>query len=142
MINRAKKQEIIKTLTDKLKKAKAVIFTDFTGAKVSDLEELRRQLREKNMTYQVVKKSILSRVYPAIEHSGSVAVALGDDEIALAKILSNFKKIKILGGRGLDLATIDQLAKLPSPEELLFKVVYLLKNNLNRLILCLKNIKV
>jgi len=138
MITRAQKQEIVKSWAEKFKKAKAVIFTDFTGIKVSEMQELRQKLRQNNINYKIMKKSLLKRIYPKIDYPGPVAVALADDEIAASKILYNFNKIKILGGRDLDLTAIKELAKLPSKEELLFKFVYLLKNNITRLILCLK----
>ncbi|MFH1392196.1 MAG: 50S ribosomal protein L10 [bacterium] len=141
MITRSKKEELVKNLAEKFKKAKAIIFTDFSGVKVPELEDLRAQLREQDIEYQIIKKSLLKRVYPQIDYQGPIAVALADDEIALSKILYNFNKIKIIGGRDLDLTKIEELAKLLSKEELLIKFVYLLKNNLNKLILCLKNIK-
>lgn len=143
MIDQKQKQQIVKNMAAKIKKAKAVIFTDFTGLSVAELEDLRSQLREKHLEYQVVKKKLLKRAYPElIDYSGSVAVALGDDEVSLSKILYNFEKIKILVGRNLDLEAIQELAKLPTREELLNKFICLLKNSTNKLILCLKNIKV
>lgn len=141
MITLSQKKELVRNLAEKFKKAKAIIFTDFTGATTPELEDLRGQLREKNIDYQIIKKSLLKRVYPQIDYQGPIAIALADDEIALSKILYGFNKIKILGGRDLDLTKIQELAKLPSKEELLTKFVYLLKNNFNKLILCLKNIK-
>lgn len=138
MITRAQKQAIVKNWAEKFKKAKAVIFTDFTGLKVPEMQELRAKLRQNNIDYKIMKKSLLKRVYPQIDYAGPVAIALADDEIALSKILFNFNKIKILGGRDLDLTMIKELAKLPSKDELLIKFVYLLKNNFNKLILCLK----
>jgi len=138
MINRTQKQEIVKNWAEKFEKAKAVIFTDFTGIKVPEMQELRIKLRHNNISYKIMRKSLLKRIYPEIDYSGPVAVALADDEITLSKILYGFNKIKILGGRDLDLTKIEELAKLPSKEELLFKFVYLLKNNINKLILWLK----
>jgi len=142
MISRKQKIELVKNFKEKLDKAKTVIFADFTGLTVSETQDLRNQLRETNNQFQVIKKSLLKRIYPDTEYSGAIAVAIGDDEIVLSKILYNFGKIKILGSRDLDLAMIETLAKLPTKQELLTKLSYLLKNNINKLILCLKNIKV
>lgn len=139
MITRKQKQEIVKTLGQKLEKSKAVIFTDFTGVSVPEIEDLRRKMREKNLELQIIKKNLLKRAYPDFdEYEGPVAVALGNDEISLCKILSNSEKIKILSGKNLSLEQIQELAKLPTQEELLAKFIYLLKNNLSKLILCLK----
>lgn len=140
-MTKPEKKELVKSLKEKFKKAKAIIFTDFTGVTVPEIEDLRKQLREKNIDYQIIKKNLLKRVYPKINYQGPVACAIGNDEISLSKILYNFEKIKILGGKGLDLKMIETLAKLPSKEELFTKLVCLLKNNTNKLILCLKNIK-
>lgn len=138
MINKKQKQKIVKNLADKIKKAKAVVFTDFTGVSVPEIEDLRKQMREKKLEFQVIKKSLLKLAYPDFDYEGPVGVAIGNDEISLSKILHDFEKIKILHGRDLTFEQIQELAKLPTQEELLAKFVYLLKNNLNKIILCLK----
>lgn len=138
MITRKQKEKIVKDFGEKFEKAKIAVFTDFTGAKNQDLENLRSQLKEKDINYYVIKKNLLKRIYPKFDYNGPVAVALADDEISVSKILYNFPKVKIISSRDLDLTTIEELAKMLSREDLLIKFIYLLKSNLNKLILCLK----
>jgi large subunit ribosomal protein L10 len=150
IMKRQEKKQLVEDLTDKFKKIKSAIFTDFTGLTAPELEELRKNLREKEIEYRVVKKTLLRRVYQGdIEHPGSIAVALSyDDEITPAKVLYNFSKehesLKILqgvlDGEKIGLDIIERLAKLPSKEELLSKLVYIIKGNILKLILILKHV--
>ena len=56
------KQDAVEELFAKLQNKSNLILTDFTGTKVSDLNQLRRQLREKSTEYKVVKNTLFMRV--------------------------------------------------------------------------------
>lgn len=123
----------------KLKKAKAVVFSDFKGVKVKDLTELKKELRKKGVDFKVSKKTLINIAFKeagieidAKKMEGQVAVSISSqDEVAAAKIIENFSKanqnLKILGGilenKLMSIEQVKGLAKLPSKEELLGKLV-------------------
>lgn len=138
MSAREEKVKVVEELQDKFGKSVAAILTDYRGLNVSDITELRKQLREAGVEYKVVKNT-LTRL-AVREHNydldefleGPTAVAFSfEDPVAPAKILVDFAKqhkeleIKagIVEGKVVGKDVIDNLAKLPSREELLAKVV-------------------
>jgi len=150
MITKKQKQEIIKNLADKFSRRKTVVFFDYTGLTVNQFQELRRQLREKEMDCQVVKKTLVDlalkkanfKNIEAKELPGQLALVFGyQDEILPAKILYNFSKenesLKILTGlfneKYLENEAVINLAKLPAREELLAKLVGCLRRPISDL---------
>ncbi|MFA6466332.1 MAG: 50S ribosomal protein L10 [Patescibacteria group bacterium] len=133
------KQVALELIQDKLKNSKSVIFSSDTGSSVKIIEELRRELKQNDAEYLVVKKTILRKATKDMGETeqfdnlaGSVAVTLSyGDEIAGAKILNKYAKTSQtlnLGGGILENAFImpemvKRLATLPSREELLAKLV-------------------
>ncbi len=166
MITKDQKKQIIKDLVDKLSQQKAVVFFDYTGLKVNQLQELRSQLKEQNIDCQVIKKTLIDLALKkagldkmeAKSLTGQLALVFGyEDEVLPAKLLYNFSKenqdLKILAGlvNGEYLAdeAVIELAKLPSKQELLASLVgnlaapvsglvNVLQGNLRRLIFILK----
>ena len=133
------KQELVQSVAEKFSKAKVVIATDYKGLDVDKINQLRRQLRENAVEFQVVKNTLLRR---AAENSpvdmmreafvGPSAVACSyDDPIAPAKVLIDFAKdnqalkIKaaVLDGKVLDFDAIKALAELPSRDVLLSQLL-------------------
>ena len=133
------KQEALKTLQEKLKDSKAVVFSSDTGSNVKVIDELRRELKANDAEYLVVKKTILKKAIKDMGEtdqldnlSGSVALTLSyNDEVSGAKILNKYAKdseVLNLGGGILENAfivpeMIKRLATLPSREELLAKLL-------------------
>lgn len=134
------KQDTVKSLEDGLKAAKAVVFANFQGLKVSEAEELRRECRKNNIKVVAAKKTLVKRaceelglkdIDPKV-FSGGVAtfMALGD-EVSAAKIVHTFSKdheiVKLFGGvlegKFIDVSMVKSLASLPSKQELLAKLV-------------------
>ena len=151
MITKEQKKEIIKDLTDKFSRQKAVIFSDYTGLKVNQFQELRSKLREQGIDCRVVKKTLIDLSLKkagfdglkAGELPGQTVLVFGyEDEILPAKILYDFSKenenLKILSGlvQGdyLESKEVISLAKLPSKQELLGKLVGSLLSPLSGLI--------
>ena len=137
---RQQKEQTIKDLTEKIKKAKALVFVNFDGLKVKEVEELRKNCRAENVEYFVAKKTLMKQAFKdaglaEIDPKGfekEVATVFGyDDEVAPARIVQNFAKdheaLKafggILEGRFVEGQKVTELAKLPSRTELLAKVV-------------------
>ncbi|MFA4819233.1 MAG: 50S ribosomal protein L10 [Patescibacteria group bacterium] len=134
--SRASKEQSMALVTQMVKQAKGAVLADFTGLKVKEMQELRRNLRARGIEYEVIKKSLLKMSLPAAGASGlddailagfSVSVATsGTDETDPAKVLSDFAKIhsklKILGGwldkQFIDATKVKNLASLPGKTEL------------------------
>ena len=138
------KQEILRTLEVKIKKAKSIVFTEFNSLGVKDNEELRNSLREADSEYMVVKKTLLNLAFEKEEvenldvksFEGKIAAVFGyKDEVAPAKIVDEFQgkseenkeKVKLVAGilenKFLNTEEVTALAKLPSKEELYAKIV-------------------
>ena len=138
-ITRAKKEQIVKDLGDKLSKQKAMIFADFTGLKVKDLSVLKAKLRQGNAEFKVAKKTLMKVAFKEKgisvdpkSFSGEIALVMGyGDEVTPARLVYEFTKtnqnVKILGGllenSVLTLEQVLNLAKLPSKQELYAKLV-------------------
>jgi large subunit ribosomal protein L10 len=102
---KAKKNETVKTLKDKLSRAKSLIFTNYEGLKVGEVQTLKKKLREAKVEFRVVKNNLFKI---AIKESGlvnldeqvyanplAVAFVPADGDISsAAKIIYDFKKEK------------------------------------------------
>ncbi|MAF20170.1 MAG: 50S ribosomal protein L10 [Parcubacteria group bacterium] len=169
MITKEQKKEIVKDLVDKLSRQKTAVFFDYTGLTVSQFHELREQLREQGLDCQAVKKTLISlalakagfKDIKARQLPGQIALVFGyQDEVLPAKILYDFSRnneaLKVLtglvDGEYLENEAIIELAKLPSKQELLARLVnsiaapiYGLNNalqgNLRKLVFILKGLK-
>ena len=135
------KRTILKELSDKIAKAKSIVFAKYSGLGVKDNEDLRARLRKENNEYYVAKKtlfdlSLKDKGISGLEvkkFDGQVAAIFGyGDEISPARIVDQFKKekegkIEFIGGvlenKFLGAAEITSLAKLPSRKELYAKIV-------------------
>lgn len=139
MLTRSQKEEVVKDLTEKIKASKSIVFADYSGVKTNDINELKSRLKKEGTNLRVIKKKLvdLSLKNAKIEVDikslpGQLAITISDnDEVAPARVLSKFAKenenLKILGGvlgiKGMNAKEVDDLAKLPSKEEMLAKLV-------------------
>jgi len=137
---RQQKQQAVTQYVDHLKKAKGLVFANFEGLKVKDIEALRKLCRQAGIDYVVAKKTLMtlalkeagiSEVNPK-DLNKSVASVFGyDDEVAAAKVIGDFAKtheaLKPIGGllenKFIDQAKVIALSKLPSKKELLAQLV-------------------
>ncbi|MDP1884033.1 MAG: 50S ribosomal protein L10 [Candidatus Moranbacteria bacterium] len=142
MQTKQQKEVIIRELAEKLKNSKAVVFSDYKGLKVKDMTVLRRDLRAEGVDLKVLKKTLINIALKdagiemdAKALDGQVAIAISSqDEVVAAKIIAKLAKVNetlkivggILGTKELSVAEVDALAKLPSKEELLAKLVWTL----------------
>ncbi len=137
--NKEQKNKIVSNLKEKISQMKSLVFFGYEGLTVKDIEDLRRKCKEAGIEYTVPKKTLLSvamkeagvEVNPKdIKENYGIAISL-KDEVVVAKILHDFVKAheaaKILGGvffgKLADQTMVLQLAKLPSREQLLAKLV-------------------
>lgn len=124
------------------KTSNSVIVTHYHGLTMSDLTKLRRSLNDNGANFRIIKNT-LSKIaadnmeikYDPTIFSGPTAIAFSEDPIAAAKGVVEFAKsndnLKIIGGfvndQILDVSSIQQLAKLPSLDELRGKIVGILQ---------------
>jgi len=139
MQTKIQKEELVKTLAQKIKDSKTVVFSDFKGLSVKDMTSLRRELRTKGIDFQVLKKTLLSIALKdagiemdARKMEGQIAVAVSaGDEVEASKIIAKMAKanenLKIAGGilgkKILSKEEVVALSKLPGKDELLAKLV-------------------
>lgn len=138
MLTRQQKEEIVKKLSDEVKNAPACVLADFKGFGANDMVVLKRDLRNSNSTFQIVKKKLLSIALKnndidldpkTIE--GQIAISVSSDEVTSAKIIHETAKgnenIKIVAGilnnNVIGKEEVEKLAKLPSTDELRAKLV-------------------
>lgn len=136
------KEEKIKLISyyqEKITNAKAIVFTDYSGVKVVDLQDLRKKFHALEIEFRITKNTLLKKALnnAGIEIDESIfsrqlAASFDSiDEIAASKIISDklkeLENLKILGGiingEFVGPEKILELAKLPSREELYAKVV-------------------
>ena len=171
MITRQEKQKIIEDLAEKLSRQKTVIFSDFTGLKVSQMYNLRKKLRKEGIDFQVAKKTLIDLALKKAgikdiktkDLKGQIALTFGyKDEVEPAKIIYNFSKEKenealkilagVVSGEYFEAKSIERLAKIPSREQLLANLagaissplrglINVFEGNLRNFVYVLSNIK-
>lgn len=150
MKTKAQKQKDLEALTEQFKKANAAMLVGFQGMTVQKDQELRNQLREAGVSYEVVKNTLARKAaegtvleQAADQFKGVTAVALSQqDPVGLSKAIAKFTKanpdifkfkVGIVEGKVVALRDVEAIASLPSKEELLGKVLFLLNAQAQRL---------
>lgn len=151
-MQRSEKKSFVSDLEEIYKVSNSVIVTHYHGLTVSEVTRLRKSLREKGAYFKIVKNTLSKIAAKNAEFthnpelfSGPTAIAYSTDAIAAAKGVVEFAKtndnLKIIGGivndNILDVKEVQQLAKLPSLDELRGKIVGILQTpatNLARVI--------
>lgn len=131
-MTKTQKAEIIEVLSNEFKDAQSVIFCDYKGLSVGELEGLRKIAREKEAKVQVVKNSLATISLANAELTGIELVdtnilVWGKDSVATSKVVSEFAKdnekfvIKsaYVDREVSDAAKVEAFAKLPGRDELL-----------------------
>ena len=132
-MKRTEKEQIVSDLSEKLKSAQSLYYTDFTGLNVKRMTDLRRRLKRAGVDYVVIKNTLALR---AVNESGLVGetlkgptgLAVAKDPVAAARILTEFAKENedkpamkggMLQGRAIDNAQVKRMAGLASREQML-----------------------
>src|ERR671933_208084 len=97
---RAKKAEQVELLTEKLRKAKVAVLTDYRGLTVAQLEDLRARLRGADVEYRIVKNTLARRAASEAGHEalqaelkGPMAIAFSYDDLAApVRLLGEFAR--------------------------------------------------
>jgi large subunit ribosomal protein L10 len=144
MKNREEKAQAISEFTDGIGSATNAFVLDFKGITVPQVTELRKQVRESGSHYIVIKNTlalIAVKDTPLTKltghFNGMTAVAYNTtDAVALAKVLTKFAKDvpavqfkgAMLGGQVVAATEVANIAALPSRDELVSKLLYLLQS--------------
>ena len=142
MKKRSEKNEEVEKLKSDLAKVSTVILTTFQGITVAQDTQLRRAVQGAGGKYKVVKNTLAEKAGAGTSAesllkglTGTNSVSYSTDPVALAKILTKVAKdvpafrfkAGVVEGRVLSIAEIQQLALLPSKEELIGKIMFLLQ---------------
>ncbi len=149
MMNKEQKRQYIDDMTTQFDKTEAVIVTHYQGLTVKQLDDLRKKMRDHGIKFKITNNRITKLALEKTRcknlsnlFSGPTAVALSDDAITSAKILTKFSKenanLKILGGiMGediLDVVGVNNVATLPSLEEARSKIVGILSSPAQKIV--------
>ena len=143
MMNKEQKKNYISEMTANFENSEAVLVTHYQGLTVKQLDQLRKEMREQGIQFKITKNKITKLALEKTKckdlkklFTGPTAVALSEDAIMSAKILTKFSKdndkLKILGGiMGndiLDVAGVKNVATLPSLDEARAKIIGILRS--------------
>lgn len=151
MKSRETKQRDLTALTESLKDSKSAMVVSFTKLSVAKDQEFRKSLREAGASYQVVKNT-LARIAVKGTHfedasesfKGVTAIAwTQNDPVVLSKAVSKFMKDNadiytfktgVVDGKLVDLSQLTTIANLPSKEELISRLLYILNSGAQRIV--------
>jgi large subunit ribosomal protein L10 len=144
MLTRSNKEEIVRDLSERIRRQEIAVFTKIHKISVEKSRELRRSLQKEQAEYRVARKTLLDRAlksegieFDARTLDGEVGIAIGyGDQVALAKILNRFSRendtFEILSGilkkKVLTREDVVRIAKLPSREIILSQLLGVLQS--------------
>lgn len=138
MPNIEEKAQVVAEIKEKLQSSSGVVLADYRGLTVSQVTQLRAQLRQAGVEYRVLKNTMVRRAAHEVGIDGldsylegPTAVAFSADPVAPAKVLADFAKTSknfaikagVVEGKVIDMAGVKALAELPSREVLLAQVL-------------------
>ena len=151
----AKKHEEVQVIREKISKAGSTLFVDYLGLTVAEVTELRVKLHAENCEMKVVKNNILRRAteeggYDGIDTHlvGPSAIVTAHDEVSAAKICADTNaktqkleiKCGLLDGQFMSSDEVKALAKIPSREELIGKLLFIFQNPMRSLAVAVNEI--
>ena len=149
MMSREQKKNYITEMENQFQNNEAVLVTHYQGLTMSQLDELRSQMREHGIKFRITKNRITKIALEKTKckelsslFTGPTAVAFSDDAISSAKILTKFAKsnsnLKIIGGiMEEDALTVEEVAKiatLPSLDEARAKITGILASSAQKIV--------
>ena len=137
---RETKEQFVAEMKAELGRAQAVLFLDFTGLTVEEVNSFRGKMRAAQISYRVVKNTLMKRAIAGTGYEGAsrflkgtpTGVAMGfEDPVAVARTAFDFMKdcdhLKIKGGvldnRDINASEAEALSKMPSRHEMQGQIV-------------------
>ncbi len=149
-VTKAKKIEQVSELTQDIAQAKTAILATFKGLKAAQSEDLRKTVRGAGAKFQVVKNTLAERaaqgtpLEPVLKGlTGVTSIAYtATDPVALARALQKYArdnpeftfKAGVVEGRVISSKEIEALATMPSREEIMSKLLFLINAPAQRLV--------
>lgn len=142
------KQKELDTLKADFKNSNHAFLVNFQGLTVANDTVLRGEMRKNNVKYKVVKNTLAQKAAAGtpIEplhkaFAGPTAIAIFDDPVTLAKLVSKFAKdyaqfkfkAGVVEGRAIDIKDLEALVNMPSKEQLLSKIMFLINSGAQRI---------
>jgi large subunit ribosomal protein L10 len=151
MKTREQKQKNLDAIAQQFQAATAGMVVGFKNMTVAKDQELRRRLREVGASYSVVKNTLARKAAAgtpfeqAAEHFKGVSalVTSADDPVSLSKAVAKFAKenpdvfsfkVGVVEGKVVALKDVEAIASLPSKEELISKIMFLINCQAQRLV--------
>lgn len=138
-ISRRKKEELVEEVSKKIKDSKSIVFADYQGLTVSEIGDIRAELRKQGLEMKVIKQNLFAIAAKNVGASINtedlkghpIAYVFSSDEVAGAKTIYDFAKKNqklemvggVLDGRSISMDQLRALATMPSREEMYAKVV-------------------
>lgn len=141
-LNLDDKKSVVAEISAEVAKAQVIVVAEYRGIKVSDMTKLRAEARSKGVYLRVLKNTLASRAVADTSFAdlakhmvGPLVYGISADPVAAAKVLADFAKTndKIVvkagsyDGKTMNAAEVAMLAAVPSREELLSKLLYVMK---------------
>nr|Q47JB2.1 RecName: Full=Large ribosomal subunit protein uL10; AltName: Full=50S ribosomal protein L10 [Dechloromonas aromatica RCB] len=141
-LNLNDKKAVVAEVSAQVANAQTIVIAEYRGIEVTDLTVLRKKARESGVYLRVLKNTLVRRAvadtaFAALaDHMvGPLIYSVSADPVAAAKVLSDFAKSndKLVlkagsyAGKVLDKAGVQALASVPSREELLSKLLYVMQ---------------
>jgi large subunit ribosomal protein L10 len=151
MKTRETKAKDLAALTESLQSAKSAMVVSFNGLTVAKDQEFRNSLRAAGAKYQVVKNTLARLAVKGTDYEqatdafkGVTAIAWTDsDPVVLSKAIAKFMKDNadrytfktgVVDGKLVDLKQVTEIASLPSKEELISKLLYVINAQAQRIV--------
>ena len=141
-LNLNDKKAVVAEVSAQVANAQTIAVAEYRGIEVGDLTVLRRKARESGVYLRVLKNTLVRRAVAgtpfaglADQMVGPLIYSISADPVAAAKVLNDFAKTndKLVlkagsyAGKVLDKAGVQALASIPSREELLSKLLYVMQ---------------
>jgi large subunit ribosomal protein L10 len=151
MKTRERKQEDLNAITERLNNSKSAMIVGFNKLTVNKDQEFRNQLRDAGAQFQVVKNTIARIAVKGTPYEGASEHFKGvtgiawteNDAVVLSKTVSKFVKANadiytfkagIVEGKVVDLKQVESIASLPSKEELISKLMFVINAQAQRIV--------
>ncbi|WP_047392356.1 MULTISPECIES: 50S ribosomal protein L10 [Chitinibacter] len=141
-LNLDDKKAVVAEIAAEVAKAQTIVVAEYRGIEVSSMTQLRKEARESGVYLRVLKNTLARRAVQGTPFAdladkmvGPLVYGISEDPVAAAKVLNNFAKKddKIVlkagsyDGKVMDAAGVAALASVPSREELLSKLLFVMQ---------------
>lgn len=151
MKTRERKQDDLNALTEQLNNSKSAMIVSFNKLTVNKDQEFRNKLRDAGAQFQVVKNTLARIAVKGTQYEGASEHFKGvtgiawsnEDAVVLSKTVSKFVKDNgdiytfkagIVEGKVVDLKQVEAIASLPSKEELISKLMFVINAQAQRIV--------